>query len=332
MKTFPKIIVQLIATLGVIAFLLLPLQLTAMAQAANPGIFPSIGDPSSYGLQDKAPSSPGSATSQFGQLVYSLIQNVRYILGAVAIAVVIWNGFRMLTGWGDDGVYSKAKSGLLYGVIGLAVVGLAGELSTIFQVGCPDPIPGQPIVPCTTGGFLKDPNAILRANTLFNQRTKIIITFIKYLIGSIAVLEIVINGIRMIALGSSEDKLARDKTNLMYSAIGLVVIVIADNVINNVFYKINPSTYPGVEGVKPGIDAPRAIQELVGFTNLIVSIVGPIAILAVLAGGVMYMTAAGDDGKMSQAKRLIVAALAGIILMYGAFAIVSTFIVGNYQA
>ncbi len=257
----------------------------------------------------------GSAESQFADLVKNVVQNARYILGAIAIAMIVYSGFRMVTGWGNDDVYSKQRLNLLYSIIGLAIVGMAGELSTIFSLD--------------KGGFLKDSNAIVRTTTLFNQQTQIIITFIKYTIGAITVLLIVRNGLRMITMGSSEDKIETDKKNLVYSIIGLVMIVIADNAVRNVFYKLDVTSYPS-GGVKPAVDAARGVQEIVGFTNLVVSIVGPVAILALLAGGVMYMTAAGQEDRMTTAKRLILAALAGIIIMYGAFAIVSTFIAGQF--
>jgi hypothetical protein len=63
----------------------------------------------------------------------------------------------------------------------------------------------------------------------------------------------------------------------------------------------------------------------------VVSIVGPVAIISLVIGGVMYMTAAGKEETMEKAKRLIIASIVGIIIIYGAFAIISTFIAGNFS-
>lgn len=278
-----------------------------------------------------APTS-GRAEVQFQELIWGIIQNTRFILGAVAIAMIVYAGFQMVIGWGNEDVYGKQRKTLFYAVIGLAVVGMAGEVSRIFSVSCAEPLPGQPVIPCTPGGFLKDPNALIRTTTLFNQHTKMIITFIKYFIGGVAVLMIVRNGMRMITLGYAEDKIGLDKKNLVYSIIGLGLIIIADTVINKVFYKLDLTRYPSTGGAQPAIDAARGVQEIIGFTNFIVSLVGPVAILALLAGGVLYMTAGGQEDKMGRAKRVIIAALAGIIIIYGAFGIVSTFIVGRFPS
>lgn len=306
-QTVKELLIVTVLMAATLTFIQVPL---ALAQIFD------LPPASSYG---DVPATSGSTQEQFKQLVTGVIQALRYIIGAVAILMVVYSGFRMVTGWGKEEVYQKARTSMLYAVIGLAVVGLAGEMANIFDVS-----PGK--------SFLQDPNQILRTSVLFNQRTQIIITFIKYFIGAVAVIMIIRNGMRMITMGEAEDKIALDKKNLLYSVIGLVLIIVADTVINQVFYKIDMSRYPGTGGVEPTIDPARGVSEIVGFTNFIVSIVGPIAVLVMLAGGVMYMTAAGNQENMDKAKRMIFTALIGIVLMYGAFAIVSTFIVGQFGA
>jgi cytochrome bd-type quinol oxidase subunit 2 len=284
-------------------------------------------DSGAYGQVVAANAPPqGSAQLQFNTLVTGLVNNVKYIIGAVAIIMAIYAGFRMVTAGGDEAVYTKERATLIWSIIGLAIVGLAGEMGKILQVGC-DP---SSTTPCVEGGFLKDPNAIIRASTLFNTRTQIVIVFIKYFVGSIAVIMIVRNGLRMITMGSTDDKLAQDKKNLTYSAIGLILIILADNVISNVFYKIDLTRYPSVGGAAPAVDATRGVSELVGITNAIVTFVGPLAILAMIIAGIMYITAAGKDEQINKAKKLMFASLLGIIIIYGAFAIVSTFISGSF--
>lgn len=321
-----KTLRQFLAVMGLTTYLLISMTMPAAAQTR---LFPLPGTEVYGGVQ--APSQ-GTATAQFQELVWGLIQNARFILGAVAIAFMVYSGFRMVTAWGNEEVYGTQRRNLFYCVIGLAVVGLSGEVANIFAVSCPEfTAPGQTKLACTQGGFLKDPNSIIRASTLFNQRTKIIITFIKYFIGSICVLMTVRSGLRLITMSSKEETISTDKKSLAYSVIGLALIILADNVISNVFYKLDLTRYPSTGGAAPAVDAARGVQEIVGFTNFVVSIVGPIAVLMLLAGGIMYITAAGKEDQMSKAKKLIVAAIVGIIIMFGAFAIVSTFISGNIE-
>lgn len=322
-----KSILQFLVVFSLMGFILVSMSMPVLAQGV---LFP-LESASQYG-DVPAPKLGTSATYQFQELMWGLVQNVRFIIGAVAIAFAVYSGFRMVTAWGNEEVYGKQRINLLYCVIGLAVVGLSGEMARIFAVSCPSDAfnaPGQIKYTCTQGGFLKDPNSIIRASTIFNQQTKLIITFIKYFIGGVAVLMIVRNGMRMITMGGAEDKIGQDKKNLAYSGLGLILIIIADNVINNVFYKIDLTRPPSVGGAKPGINSVQGVQEIVGATNFIVSIVGPLAILMLIAGGIMYITAAGKDEQINKAKKLIVVTLVGIIIIYGAFAIVSTFIGGS---
>ena len=328
-KPFLLNLKEALFTLGLIAFSLLIINFPAqMAQIAYGQALP-LPSSSSYGIPNVTPTAPGvSAQQQFYNLVAAAISNVRYVIGAVAIAMMVYAGVHMVIAQGKEEEYTKQRHTIMWAIVGLALVGMSGELVRIFSVSCDVQIPGQP---CTPGGFLKDPNAILRSATLFNQRTQFIITFLKYFIGSIAILFIVRSGIRMIVMGSQEDKIALDKKNMIYGTIGLLLIILADTAINKVFYKVDVSRYPSVGGVQPGIDPVRGVKEIAGFTNMVVSILSPIAVLMLLAGAVMYITAGGNDEKQATAKRLIFATIIGIIIIYGAFGIVSTFVSGKFE-
>ncbi|MFZ4648272.1 MAG: pilin [Patescibacteria group bacterium] len=54
------------------------------------------------------------------------------------------------------------------------------------------------------------------------------------------------------------------------------------------------------------------------------SIVGIIATVMLMAGGILWLTSAGNDGKVSKGKEMIFSSLAGIALLYGSYLILST--------
>ena len=83
-------------------------------------------------------------------------------------------------------------------------------------------------------------------------------------------------------------------------------------------------------GAQPAVDAARGVSELVGITNFVVSLVGPLAVLSMIVAAILYITAAGKDEQINKAKKLMFATLLGIVIIYGAFAIVSTFIGGSF--
>lgn len=302
--------------------------------AGDPSELIPLPDSSKYGTPPTV--SGTTADQRFNNLVISAINNARYIVGAVAVLLIVYAGIRMVTAQGEEEQYTTQKRNILYAILGLAAVGFSGELVRILNVYCPDSGPslGKDLIsglPCTPGGFLKDPNAILRSATLFSQRTQLLITFVKYFIGSVAVFGIVRAGLRLVTFFGNEEKMQQDKKALFYDILGLLLIIMADSAVNNVFYKIDFSRYPTTGGAAPSFNAAQGIKELAGFTNLIVTIATPIAILILLFGAFLYITSATNEENQTKAKRLIFAVIIGLLIMYAAFAIVSTVISGSFQ-
>lgn len=258
----------------------------------------------------------GSGIAMAQSLAGRLVDNVRYLIGAIAIVMIIISAIKLITAGGNEEVFTKQSTGLVFAIVGLFIVGLAGEIATILDVG--------------RGGFLKDPNVAIQKSRLFTRTVEIVITFIKYIIGSVAVVFIVRNGIRLVLLGGNEEEVTKDKKNIFYGLLGLVIILMANPIVNKVFFNIDTSKYPGIEPVRPGINPQRLIQEVTGATNLVAAIAGPFALLALVGGGLMYVLAGGDEEKTTKAKKIIMWALIGIVIIYGAFAIVSTFVARQF--
>jgi len=280
---------------------------------------------------------PGTITSfdtGFASIVVGAVMNVRYLLTAVAIALIVYSGFQMVIAQGNADSWKNAKSQLLWAIIGLALVGFSGEIVRIFAVGrCAELglLPASNSLGCIEGGFLKNPQSIIQRTTIFNKTVQYIITFLKYLLGSVAVLFLTYNAIRMVT-NTAGDELEKDKKSIIATIIGLFLVIIADPIINKVFFSIDTTRYPSVGGATVAINYQQGISEIVGFTNFMVTILTPIAILVVVAGGVMYMTAGGNAEGQQKAKRMIVMALVALLVIYGAFAIISTVISGQFDA
>lgn len=291
-----------------------------------------------YGGMVQNPGITSTSTVDFptaaASLVVGLVLNVRYVILAVAIGLLIFGGFGMVTGQGDVAKWTTAKNSLVFSIIGLALVGLSGEVVRIFAVGnCAEMglLPSGNNAGCAPGGILANTQTLVQRATLFNQEVQYLITFIKYLIGSLAVVSLMRNAARM-ATNTAGDELEKDKKNIVASLIGLVAIVLADPIINNVLFSVDKSRYPGTGGAVAGINYVQGISEIVGITNFLVTIMTPIAIIVIVAGGVMYMTAGNNTANQDKAKRMITLALVSLVLIYGAFAIVSTFISGEFNS
>ncbi|MDP3900422.1 MAG: hypothetical protein Q8Q23_05065 [bacterium] len=76
-----------------------------------------------------------------------------------------------------------------------------------------------------------------------------------------------------------------------------------------------------------GNEDPRAIAANV--VNVILGFLGIIAVVLILAGGFMWMTAAGNDDKISSAKSLMTAGVIGLVIVLASFGI-ATFVVNAF--
>lgn len=307
-----KIIVEFLIFLPV---LLLVISLGALNHAYAQG---AIDVPAGLCGEGGFPCPQGDDSVKMAQsLMEKIGYNIRVIIGSIAIILIIVSGIKMITAGGNEEIFNKQRSALFFGILGLFFVALAGELAQIFEVG--------------RGGFLKDPNVMLQKSRLFNRTVEIIITLIKYLISSIAVVFIVRNGLRLVLLGGNEEEVAKDRKNIFYAILGLIVILISNPIVNKIFFKIDTSTFPGIDPVRPAIDPMRLIQEITGMTNVIAAIAGPLAMLSLLAGGIMYILGGADEQKLEKAKKIITWSLIGLVIIYGAFAIVSTFVARKFE-
>lgn len=64
-------------------------------------------------------------------------------------------------------------------------------------------------------------------------------------------------------------------------------------------------------------------QEFINIFTFILQISGSLAVLILVVGGLMYMTAAGDQQKTGQAKAALTAAIVGIIIVLTSFLLIS---------
>ena len=86
---------------------------------------------------------------------------------------------------------------------------------------------------------------------------------------------------------------------------------------------ISPSDSPGVITDLTGGES--SIRSLVlRIVNFFLTFLGILAVIMVIYGGITYVTAAGKDEAIGNAKKIIMYALIGIIIILLSFAIVNT--------
>jgi type IV secretory pathway VirB2 component (pilin) len=70
-------------------------------------------------------------------------------------------------------------------------------------------------------------------------------------------------------------------------------------------------------------DAPSIASVLQNVVNFLLSIIGVLAIIAVVISGLMYLTANGDPKQAEVAKKILFYAIIGAVVAFGAMVIIS---------
>lgn len=87
----------------------------------------------------------------------------------------------------------------------------------------------------------------------------------------------------------------------------------------DLFGGTNPEDFANTAGVT-NAELPVVIANII---RIILGFLGIVAVIIVLFGGFKWMTAGGNDDKVSEAKQLIIQGIIGMIIIFSAFAIAS---------
>ncbi len=79
----------------------------------------------------------------------------------------------------------------------------------------------------------------------------------------------------------------------------------------------------GVKQVEEGVDLGRRhlIKKITAIINVLLGLLGIIAVVIILVGGFKWMTAGGNEDKVGEARKMIFAGIIGLAIILSAFAI-----------
>src|SRR3989338_7051331 len=137
-----------------------------------------------------------------------------------------------------------------------------------------------------------------------------IIDTAKFYVNILAIAVIVIAGFSLIlGLGSENSKETARKI-VLYTAVGIIIIALA-NVIVDFFQSINDPTL--------SIDLRQNILDIILF---VINFAALLAVAAIVIAGIMLILSFGEEGRKDTAKKTIIYAIVGLIVIVLASAIV----------
>ncbi len=138
-----------------------------------------------------------------------------------------------------------------------------------------------------------------------------VLDFFKYIFGGIAVLMLTISGIKLIISGRAvADVMSREKENLRFSLSGLIIILVADQLIRNVFFGEEGEIYR--TGTDMQMAAEQGVNLAQGITGIIRVFIPSVAVLFFVIAGVKLLFSRGDNEKLTKAKKQLTWAILGL--------------------
>lgn len=211
-----KLFTIIIAIIGLTSFLVVPTP-TYADSCDDPCTCPSI--PDDIKAASGCPGY-GDTNDHLADTAMNILNGVLGILAVVAVVVIVIGGIRFMTSAGDANKAKQAKSTILYACIGLVVAALAGIIVNFVAKTL----------------ILKT----LQENS-GSDLPSIIIGIINNALGilaAVAVVIIVISGVRFMTSAGDASKVKSAKDAILYACIGLAVIALAAIIVNFVIKTI----------------------------------------------------------------------------------------------
>ncbi len=252
-----------------------------------------------------------------GEAVSSVTKVIKALLGAIAIAWIVWNAIVLITAEGSDERVEDGKRGVTWGALGLMFALMADTVILDVLYG------GRGFEAATA---LDDSESINNSIEAGTQLTLDMLQWLKGLIIIGAVGFTIYSGIRMISALGNEEEITSQRTTFLWIGLGIIIILLNDVIIREVLY---PRILGDDFAVTYAPDSVRGISEAVALIRYFLQFMALIAFLAFLYGGGKMVTSFGNDEQVEDGKKILYGAIIGIVVVLMSFVIVSTFVSGT---
>jgi len=133
----------------------------------------------------------------------------------------------------------------------------------------------------------------------------------------IAIIMIIVGGLMYMFAGVDEKMVETAKKTIGGAVIGLVIILAAPSFLKEILSILGGTTTNQAVQAAPSL---KTIAERI--LNLLLSIVGIIAIIGLIIGGGFYLTSYGDEDRINKGKSILTSSIIGIIVALSALVIV----------
>lgn len=243
------------------------------------------------------------AGSEVDAFIWYFIYAISYFFISLAVLAIMFGGVMYVLSGGDEKRSSTAKNIIVYAILGLVIAGLANVIA-------------WEVEDVVMGG---DPIA---TRSLISNISNFFVGFIAIL----SALVIIIGGVMYTLSLGDEQRSARAKKIVLYAVVGLIISTLATVIsymLRQIVSPLLPASDPFFLAGGPS-GAANIVTTLIG--SIGVFVLSPLAMIAagaIIYGGYMYITSAGEEDKARLGKRIILFTLLGVFIVLSAALIVN---------
>jgi hypothetical protein len=245
-----------------------------------------------------------SGERQITEVARSVANTIKNLIAGLAIIWIVYAGARLVFAQGDETVITEQKRSIIYAGVGLVAILLVDRGID----------------------FLYGPAGIVRKELTpdqgFTAEVYGLVNFLKAVIGTIAILFIVVSGVRTLFATGAEDQITKQKKSLLWIGMGLILIAIDEIIIENVF--IIPTQHS--DQIRTS-NVTSIINTIGGVFQFLLGFVGLIAFGALIYGAATMIMNYGNDEMVQKSRKIITNAIIGIVVIISAYVIVATLVV-----
>lgn len=228
----------------------------------------------------------GDTPTALSQTILTVLIGLLVLVGVIALIFVIYGGLKYITSGGDEAGAKEGKKAVQYAIMGIIIIGIAGIIVNfaLNAVGLPN-----------LGGPANLPAQLLTIINIFMG-----------LLGVIALVFVVIGGLKYVTSAGDQGVAEEGKKAVQYAVTGLLIIGAAAIIVNFTLSAVGLQQIPG------GANLPGALWTIV---NAFLALVGVIALIFVVIGGTKYITSAGDETGAEEGKKTVLNAVIGLVVI-----------------
>lgn len=234
------------------------------------------------------PCGAGGAIGATAFLSGDIVPQLKIAFGGVLLFFMVYYAARLILESGDESASSEVKQAYGHAFTGAVFVSVAA----LIVEGVGRSASGT-LINSEAGGPLQE---------IF----VLVITYGKWLMGTLVMVFIAVQGTRLVLLSNQESELDKQKGRFFYGLVGVAVVLLANSVVSAIVG--NTPALLGEQG--------KAIA------NFLLEVFGVLVVVSFIVSG-LFLVFSANEGLKDRAKKAFYASVIGVVVVFSAYVIVS---------